>query len=82
MILAFVVLAATSLLSQTFRGTVLGTVTDASGAVVSGAKVAVRNVNTGQERTTETSADGSYSVPDVRDLYSYDYAKRLSDHRH
>src|SRR5713226_1404418 len=64
-ILAFVVLAATSLLAQTFRGTVLGTVTDPSGAVVSGAKVAVRNVNTGQERTTETSADGSYSVPEL-----------------
>src|SRR5207244_12260197 len=43
----------------------LGTVTDASGAVVSGAKVAVRNVNTGQERTTETSGDGSYSVPEL-----------------
>ncbi len=65
MILAFVVLAATSLLAQTFRGTVLGTVTDASGAVISGAKVTVRNVNTGQERTTETSADGSYSVPEL-----------------
>jgi len=65
MILAFFVLASTSLLAQTFRGTVLGTVTDPSGAVVSGAKVAVRNVNTGQERTTETSADGSYSVPEL-----------------
>src|ERR1700693_324257 len=65
MILAFVVLAATSLLAQTFRGTVLGTVTDASGAVISGAKVTVRNVNTGQERSTETSADGSYSVPEL-----------------
>ncbi len=65
MILAFVILAATSLLAQTFRGTVLGTVTDASGAVVAAAKVAVRNVNTGQERTTETSADGSYSVPEL-----------------
>src|SRR2546428_10188 len=65
MILAFVVLAATSLLAQTFRGTVLGTVTDASGAVISGANVAVRNVNTGQERTTQTSADGSYAVPEL-----------------
>ena len=65
MILAFVVLAATSLFAQTFRGTVLGTVTDASGAVVPGAKVAVRNVNTGQERTTQTSADGSYSVSEL-----------------
>src|SRR5712692_1237000 len=65
MILAFVVLAATSLVAQTFRGTVLGTVTDASGAVVSGAKVTVRNANTGLERTTETSTDGSYSVPEL-----------------
>jgi len=65
MILAFVVLAATSLVAQTFRGTVLGTVTDPSGAVVSGAKVAVKNVNTGLERTTETSTDGSYSVPEL-----------------
>src|SRR5712692_8869421 len=65
MILAFVILAATSLLAQTFRGTVLGTVTDASGAVVPGAKIAVRNVNTGQERTTQTSGDGSYSVPEL-----------------
>src|SRR5258708_3677926 len=65
MILAFVILVATSLLAQTFRGTVLGTVTDASGAVISGANVSVRNVNTGQERTTQTSADGSYTVPEL-----------------
>src|SRR5439155_21125118 len=61
----FVLLAATGLLAQTFRGTILGTVTDASGAVVAGAKVTVHNVNTGLERTTETSADGSYSVPEL-----------------
>src|SRR5689334_17457255 len=60
-VLAFFVLAATSLLAQTFRGTILGTVTDPSGAVVAGAKVVVRNVATGLERTTQTSADGSYS---------------------
>ena len=62
---AFVVLAATALVGQTFRGTILGTVTDASGAVVSGATVKVHNVNTGLDRTTQTSADGSYSVPEL-----------------
>ena len=51
--------------AQTFRGTILGTVTDPQGAVVTGAKVTVRNVNTGLERTTETSADGSYSLPEL-----------------
>src|SRR5437764_1773217 len=58
-------LISTSLCPQTFRGTILGTVTDPQGAVVSGAKVTVHNVNTGLERTTVTSADGSYSVPEL-----------------
>src|SRR5258708_28309817 len=57
--------------AQTFRGTILGTVTDASGAVVSGAQVTVRNANTGLERVTLTSADGSYSVPELP-IGSYD----------
>jgi len=51
--------------AQTFRGTILGKVTDTSGAVIAGAKVSVRNTNTGLERTTESSADGSYSVPEL-----------------
>jgi outer membrane receptor protein involved in Fe transport len=62
---AAVLLVAGSLSAQTFRGTILGTVTDQSGAVVSGAKVKVRNTATGLERTTETSSDGSYSVPEL-----------------
>jgi Carboxypeptidase regulatory-like domain/TonB-dependent Receptor Plug Domain len=61
----FVILATVSVVAQTFRGTILGTVTDASGAVVAGASISVKNVNTGLERTTQTSADGSYSVPEL-----------------
>jgi Carboxypeptidase regulatory-like domain/TonB dependent receptor/TonB-dependent Receptor Plug Domain len=64
-ILVFVLLAAVSLSAQTFRGTILGTVTDAQGAVVAGAKVTVKNVGTGLERTTDTSADGSYALPEL-----------------
>src|ERR1022692_921984 len=64
-ILAFVLLAALSLSAQTFRGTILGTVTDPSGAVIPGVKVTVKNTGTGLERTTETSADGSYSLPEL-----------------
>jgi hypothetical protein len=63
--LVFVLLAAISLSAQTFRGTILGSVTDPSGAVVAGAKVTVKNTGTGLERTTETSADGSYSLPEL-----------------
>ena len=50
---------------ETFRGTILGVVTDSSGAAIAGAKVTVRNVDTGVERTTETQADGSYRVPEL-----------------
>src|SRR6266704_3389206 len=63
--LLFVLLVAASLPAQTFRGTILGTVTDPQGAVVAGAKVTVHNVDTGLERTTQTSADGSYSLPEL-----------------
>src|SRR5258708_2646249 len=61
----FVLLTAATLMAQTFRGRILGTVTDASGALVAGATVKVRNVGTGQERTTTTSADGSYAIPEL-----------------
>jgi carboxypeptidase family protein/TonB-dependent receptor-like protein len=64
-ILGFVLLAVGTLSAQTFRGTILGTVTDATGAVIGGAKVTVRNTGTGQERSTTTSADGSYSLPEL-----------------
>lgn len=63
--LVFVLLATVSLSAQTFRGTILGTVTDPSGAVIAGAKVTVKNTGTGLERTTQTSADGSYSLPEL-----------------
>jgi hypothetical protein len=65
-VLAFVLLTALSLSAQTFRGTILGTVTDPSGAVVAGATVTVKNVGTGLERTTQTSADGSYALPELQ----------------
>jgi hypothetical protein len=64
MILA-VLFVAIPAIAQTFRGTILGTVTDPQGAVVSGAKVTVKNVNTGLVRDTTTSADGSYSLPEL-----------------
>ena len=64
-LLVFVLLAALNLSAQTFRGTIRGTVTDASGAVIVGAKVTVKNIGTGLERATEASGDGSYSLPEL-----------------
>ena len=65
LVLGLLLLSATGLMAQTFRGTILGTVTDPSGAVISGAKVTARNAATGLQRSTQTSADGSYSVPEL-----------------
>src|SRR6202158_3049402 len=65
LLVVFVLLSTTLLVGQTFRGTILGSVTDPSGAVVAGATVKVRNVATGLERTTTTSTDGSYAVPEL-----------------
>ena len=62
---ALLLLAVTSASAQTFRGTILGTVTDASGATVPGATVTVHNADTGLARMTETQADGSYRIPEL-----------------
>jgi outer membrane receptor protein involved in Fe transport len=51
--------------AQTFRGSILGTVTDSSGGSVAGAQVSIRNVDTGVVRTEVTDADGSYRVPEL-----------------
>jgi hypothetical protein len=59
--------------AQTFRGTILGTVTDSSGAAVSGATVTVKNIETGLLRTVTTSDDGSYAVPELP-IGTYDVA--------
>ena len=76
LLLAVLLSLAATVSAQTFRGTILGTVTDTSGAVVAGAKITVRNVNTGLERSTQTSADGSYAVPELP-IGSYDVTVTL-----
>jgi len=47
-------------LAQTVTGTLQGTVSDTKGAVVPGAEVVIRNMETGQERTVQTNSDGAY----------------------
>src|SRR5690348_2456066 len=60
--LAFSLVAARPALAQS-TASIQGTVTDATGASVPNATVTVRNQNTGEERTTQTDAAGSYLVP-------------------
>ena len=49
--------------AQTYQGRILGSVTDPSGAVVSGAKVTITNTATGISRTLTTNASGDYNAP-------------------
>ncbi len=51
--------------SQTVRGTILGTVTDNTGAVIRGATVAARQTATGLVRTERTNESGEYSIPQL-----------------
>jgi outer membrane receptor protein involved in Fe transport len=60
-----VTLAATAS-AQTFRGTVLGTVTDPNGAVVPAATVTAKNIGTAIERTTTSDEDGNYSLAELQ----------------
>ncbi len=48
--------------AQTITGSVTGTVTDATGAVVSGAKVTATNVDTGVSTSETTNGSGIYSI--------------------
>lgn len=51
--------------AQTIQGIVLGTVTDSSGAVVSGAAVTLRNLGEGTTRTATSNEQGDYTFVDV-----------------
>src|ERR1700716_1697474 len=59
------VLLGLSAYAQTFRGAINGTVTDPSGAVVSGATVKATNSGTAVAVTTVTTNDGQFSFQDL-----------------
>jgi hypothetical protein len=51
--------------AQTYQGRILGTITDASGAVLAGAKVTVTNTATGVSRNLVSNSSGEYIAPDL-----------------
>src|SRR5579885_920712 len=59
------VLAQVTLHGQTGYGSILGRVTDPSGAVVSGVTVTLRNEATNVSNVRQTNGDGQYVFPDV-----------------
>jgi hypothetical protein len=62
LVLTFV---SSTVLGQAVNATLLGTVTDSSGAVVIGAKVKVTEMRTGLERAGVTNASGNYEFVDL-----------------
>ena len=55
----------TPVMGQAVNATLLGTVTDASEAVVYGAKVTVTEMKTGVSRSTTTNESGNYEFPNL-----------------
>jgi hypothetical protein len=64
-------------IAQISTATLLGTVTDPSGGVVSGATVEVTNKGTGMMRSTTTSGTGEYVIPNLPAAH-YSIAVRMS----
>ena len=62
---AFLFFHSTSLVGQTFRGAINGTVIDPSGAAVPNAQVQVIEIGTSAGRNTITTADGEFSMQDL-----------------
>src|SRR5262249_17602468 len=60
MMLASLSLMATLCFGQAATATITGTVVDQQGAVISGATVVAKKIDTGTERTTKTTSDGIY----------------------
>src|SRR5579875_1664917 len=59
---AFLLLGAAALLAQGDRGTITGTVSDPAGAVVPGASIQVRQLETGAVYQAGSSATGNYTL--------------------
>lgn len=54
-----------SLFGQATNGSILGTVADGSGAVINGATVQVRNMDTGVTRSITTNTEGRFNATDL-----------------
>ncbi|MCY4584984.1 MAG: TonB-dependent receptor [Bryobacterales bacterium] len=69
-------LGAGTAFAQSTSSSIIGTVTDESGAAIPGASVAVTNVGTQEERTVETNERGDYAVTAL-DIGLYEVAATM-----
>ena len=63
--MSVLLLAAVRLYGQGTTATILGTISDQSGAAVPAASVQVKNTGTGATVTVESDAQGRYTAPDL-----------------
>ena len=63
--MAAALLLAAGVLAQSDRGTLTGTVSDSTGALIPNANVTAVNPATGVELKTQTTGTGNYTVPSV-----------------
>ncbi len=69
--LALLLFPAAPLMAQTFRGSINGTITDPSGAVIAGAKVTATDVATAVVQNTVSSGGGEFAFSDLpADIYN------------
>ncbi|HTS35855.1 MAG TPA: TonB-dependent receptor [Candidatus Solibacter sp.] len=64
-LLTCVFLAVSAVCAFAQEATVVGTVTDPSGAAVANATITITNIDTGVERTLPSNGDGQYVAPDL-----------------
>ncbi|HYG97684.1 MAG TPA: carboxypeptidase regulatory-like domain-containing protein [Terriglobales bacterium] len=65
-VLGILVLCSTALFAQTETGQITGTVTDPSGAAVTGATVTVRSLDRAFNRTSTTGPSGGYTITNLQ----------------
>jgi hypothetical protein len=66
LILAAMLLTSAAAFGQSDSGSISGTVKDQNGAIVPGAAVTAKNQRTGEERTSTTNTDGTFSIPALK----------------
>src|SRR5438552_4433891 len=75
-LLIALILSACPVYSQVTTATIAGVAQDASGAVIPGVSVTVKNLDTGITRTVTTDEGGRYTVPDLT-IGSYEVEAQL-----
>ena len=64
-LIAVFAFSAASLSGQSITGSLVGNVTDSSGAIISGATVTATHTSTGVTTSTTTGAEGFYTIPNL-----------------